>query len=227
MILLIRLVFSVSVVLLMAQNVFAEVPAETEIQLSPPMNVPHPEGQEPDDYEMAVFNPPKDVQDPGTHLMAPGDTYRYTFYTNPEYVNHPTKELKSAFAGVHFIDHDYDAEKGDQFPEWARVTFNGKPMMWYVPDMLKPMGYREGQEPYSSEFFEVESEEEAHPSGRMPAYLFDLMPIADEIKAGKLVVEITNLRSDGTDHTVESDAPFGDFIMLRVGNHFYWGDIEE
>jgi hypothetical protein len=201
---------------------------EGNIQLTSPMkNFPPVEkGFVRDDYEMAVFNVDTHKQEPGTHLIGPGDNYRYTFFTNPKYVNNPNVKLQSAMVGVHFIDKDWTENQGDAHSEWARVLFNGKPMTWFVPGMLVKSDYRKGDTPHSSELFEIEGECEAHSSCRYPAYVFDVTALEDEIKQGKLVIEVTNLRKDGTDHTQQSNAPFGDFILLRVGNHFVWS-VEE
>ena len=195
------------------------------VQLSPPPDgmPPVPDGWFRDDYEMAVFHPGK-PQEAGTHLRYPGDVYRYTFLTNPKYVDSSDMELKSAEVGIHFVDKDWTTKSGDAYPEWASIKINGHALDWVIPQGLAQTGYREGQTPYSSSHFEVQDEREAHPAGRFPAYIFDVTELADEIKSGKLVIEITNLRSDGQ---VDSDAPYGDFIVLRVGNHFVWGPVDK
>lgn len=74
--------------------------------------------------------------------------------------------------------------------------------------------------PFSTELFEAEDEAEAHPSGTLPGYIFNPLELEDAFKtSGKVVLEVTNVREDGT---IEGSAPFGDFIILRAGLHFQW-----
>jgi len=122
---------------------------------------------------------------------------------------------------VHIIDHDWSKEKGDTASEWGSILLNGRAVTTIVPEIIKEMGgYRVGQAPLNSAFLELECDSEIHPSGQMPAYIFSLKEIEDSIKrTGKIVIQITNLRSDGT---INGNTPFGDVIVNRTGLHLFW-----
>ena len=51
----------------------------------------------------------------------------------------------------------------------------------------------------------------------MPPYIFELTE--DAKKSKWLVFEVINLRKDGS---VDGDAPFGDFVVNRVGFHVWY-----
>jgi hypothetical protein len=180
-----------------------------------------PPGVEYSNHEQPTFHGSKNPQEPGTALNAPGDTWVYTFFIRDEYLDPEWKLTNESIAIVHITDHDWSKEKGDTANEWGSILINGKAVMTTLPEMLKQMGgYRFGQAPLNSAFLEIECGSEAHPSGQMPAYIFNLKDIEDSIKeAGKVVIQITNLRQDGS---INGTAPFGDFIVNRLGLHLFW-----
>jgi hypothetical protein len=164
-------------------------------------------------YECDTFTPGKpNVHLPGADLKGPGDLYRYTMFRDDKYANDPNYEVVHAIVGVH-ID-DYDASKdGDKEPEWGKILINGEPMNYpiiFPPDKRKPG---------SSEFMEMFSDIEISPNPKhlMPPYIFNVTELAKENKF--LVFEIMNLRKDGT---IDGDAPFGDFVVNRIGYHVWY-----
>ena len=51
----------------------------------------------------------------------------------------------------------------------------------------------------------------------IPPYIFDL---TEDVKKSKwLIVEVTNLRKDGS---VDCDTPFGDFVVNMFGYHVWY-----
>ena len=164
-------------------------------------------------YECDTFTPGKpNVHLPGADLAAPGDGYRYTIILNDQYADNPDYEIVQAFAGLH-ID-DYDAGKeGDKAPEWGRILINGKPMK---TTKIFPFDKRE---PQSSERLEMISDLEFSPNPKrlMPPYIFDLTELFKKDK--NVVFEITNVREDGS---IDSDAPFGNFVVNRIGCHVWY-----
>lgn len=181
---------------------------------------PLPPGHEKEDVENAIMPDTKKPQLPGLDLNGPGDVWRYTFFLDKKHLNDDWK-LTQAVVALHIVDPDYDREaKKDGAPEWARITVNGKPVKTWTPPFLAGIGYRKGQEPFSTELVELDDEAEAHPSGKPPAYIFNPLELEDAFKkAGKVVIEVTNVREDGS---IEGSAPFGSFIVLRSGLHFVW-----
>lgn len=167
-------------------------------------------------YEMPVFIDDKTPQGPGTHLNGPGDSYSYTFILDDKYTKSDKYRIKRAIFGVHVIDGDYDAQKGDQKPEWGSITMDGETREWMVPAHLKAE-YRLDQTPVNSNFYEIESDAEHQDA---PPYIYS---VADLLNDNMLKIKVTNLRSDGT---VDSDAPFGDFNVLRIGLHVWWEEIK-
>ena len=69
-----------------------------------------------------------------------------------------------------------------------------------------------------AEFLEIVGDEEISPEGaEIPPYIF---AITDAMKkSNQVTVEIINLRSDGT---TNSNAPYGNFIVNRVGCHVWY-----
>jgi hypothetical protein len=181
---------------------------------------PLPPGHETEDVENAIMPDLSKPQHPGLDLNGPGDLWRYTFFLDKKHLNDDW-ELTQAVVALHIIDPDYDKEaKKDGAPEWARITVNGKPVKTWAPPVLTATGYRKGQEPFSTELVELDDEAEVHPSGRMPAYIFNPLELEEAFKkTGKVIIEVTNVRQDGT---IEGSAPFGNFIVLRSGLHFVW-----
>ena len=165
-------------------------------------------------YECETFTPGKPNKHlPGTDLNGPGDTYRYTLIRDDEYANDPNYEIVNAVAGVHIDDYDWSKESGDREPEWGRILINGKPMKY---DIIFPTDKRK---PESSDFIEIVSDAEISPGGGplMPPYIFNVTEAAKKSK--KLVFEITNLRKD---RSVNGDAPFGNFVVNRIGYHVWY-----
>jgi hypothetical protein len=161
-------------------------------------------------YEMAVFKPPKGPQGPGTHLNAPGDTYRFTYIINDQYSKDPAYEVKRATFGLHILDPEYSKAYGDGPQEWGRILIDGKPRA-LVGRAFASKGLKEGE---IKDFMEMVGDPEAKGS---PPYIYT---VTDFVKDGKLVLEVTNLRKDGS---IDGDAPFGDFIVLRGGLHLFYG----
>ena len=67
-------------------------------------------------YEMAVFKAPDGPQGPGTHLNAPGDTYRFTYIINDKYSKDPNYVLKRTGFGVHILD-----PEGNKIELWEPI----------------------------------------------------------------------------------------------------------
>ena len=164
--------------------------------------------------EMAVFKPPIGPQEPGTHLNAPGDTYRYTYVLTNQYAMDPSYVVSRASIGIHIIDPEYTKETGDGPKEWGRITLDGKPYVWELSARNKKKGYRRGDKPELTNLVEMKSDPETI-SGS-PPYIFDVKRL---LKDNKLVLEITNLRKDGS---IDGDAPYGDFIVLRAVLHVFY-----
>jgi hypothetical protein len=166
-------------------------------------------------YGCDTFNPGKpNVHLPGADLNGPGDIYRYTLIRDDKYANDPNYEIVNATAGVHIDDYDWSKESGDKEPEWGRILVNGRPMTYVI--MFKETDKRE---PGSSEFVEMVSDAEISAEGGplMQPYIFDVTE--DAKKSKMLIFEVTNLRKDGS---TDSDAPFGDFVVNRIGYHVWY-----
>ena len=166
-------------------------------------------------YEFNTFTPGKpNVHVPGADLNGPGDVYRYTLIRDDKYANDPNYEIVNAIAGVHIDDYDWSRASGDKEPEWGRIRVNGRPMTYLI--MFKKTDKRE---PGSSEFVEMFSDAEISEEGGplMPPYIFNVTE--DAKKSKMLIFEITNLREDGS---VYGDAPFGSFVVNRIGYHVYY-----
>ena len=160
-------------------------------------------------YEMAVFKPPKGPQGPGTHLNAPGDTYRFTYIINDKYSKDPSYFINRAAFGVHILDPEYSKASGDGPQEWGRILIDGKPRA-LSENSFAAKGLKKGE---IKDFMEIASDPEAKGS---PPYIYNVI---DFVKDGTLVLEVINVRKDGS---IDGDAPFGDFILLRAGLHLYW-----
>ena len=166
-------------------------------------------------YEVDPFTPGKpNVHVPGADLNGPGDNYRYTLIRDDKYANDPSYYIFRATAGVHIDDYDWSREYGDKEPEWGRILVNGTPRTYLI--LFKKTDKRE---PGSSEFVEVVSDAEISAVGGSlsPPYIFDVTE--DAKKSKMLIFEITNLRKDGS---VDSDAPFGSFVVNRIGYHVWY-----
>jgi hypothetical protein len=164
-------------------------------------------------YEWDNFTPGKpNVQKPGADLQGPGDSYRFTVIRNDKWSNDPSLEVVRAMIGVHINDYDWSKESGDAKSEWGKILINGSPAQFVI---FSPVDKRK---PGSSEFLEIAGDEEISPEGaEIPPYIFF---VTDEMKKSKSVtVEIINLRSDGT---TNSNAPYGNFVVNRVGTHVWY-----
>ena len=152
------------------------------------------------------------VHKPGADLQGPGDSYRFTVIRNDKWANDPSLEVVQSMIGVHIDDYDWSKAGGDSKPEWGKILVNGKPAQYVI---FSPVDKRK---PDSSEFMEIVGDEEISPEGaEIPPYIF---VITDEMKKSKSVtIEIINLRSDGT---TNSNAPYGNFIVNRVGCHVWY-----
>jgi hypothetical protein len=153
---------------------------------------------------------------PGIHLNAPGDSYRYTFIIDDEYSNDPSDRIEIAQVGVHILDTDWNSESGDAAPEWGRILINGQTQDWVHLDFLEQFNYRSGETPSSSALYEIEDDNEVG-TVPLPPYIFDVTTIARRDRG--LTIEVINLRQDGS---MDSDAPFGDFDILRIGFAVTW-----
>lgn len=169
-------------------------------------------------YEMPNYIDQQQVG-PGTHLNAPGDTYRYTFLIDDKYSQNPDKyQVHNALIGVHILDTDWNAVTGDTKLEWGRILINGKTQNWIVPSFLKGSDYRDAHKPKNSGLYEMVDDYEIGNGKPIPAYIFDVTSLIKQ-EGNMLTIEVTNLREDGS---VDSDAPYGEFSVLRVGFHLNW-----
>ena len=165
-------------------------------------------------YEWENFTPGKpNVHLPGADLQGPGDSYRYTVIRDDKYANNPDYEVVNAVVGVHIDDYDWSAEKGDTKQEWGKILVDGKASKYKA---ILPTDKRK---PGSSEFMEMISDAEITPKGRplFPPYIFSIT--AEMKKSKTLVMEIVNLRKDGS---INSNAPYGNFVVNRIGVHVWY-----
>lgn len=167
-------------------------------------------------YEMPAFADNNIPQKSGTHLNGPGDNYRYTFFLHDKYAKNHNYRITKATFGVHILDSDYSKLTGDDIPEWGKITMDGKERKWITLPFLGK-NYKLGKTPSLSTVYEIESDME---NGGLPPYIYD---VTDLIQDHKLIIDITNVRKDGK---IYSDAPFGDFQVLRVGLHVWWEKME-
>ncbi|MFC1869257.1 hypothetical protein ACFL0H_14155 [Thermodesulfobacteriota bacterium] len=163
--------------------------------------------------EMAVFKPPHGPQEPGTHLNAPGDTYRYTYILDNKYAKDPSYVVSRASIGVHILDPEYSKTSGDGAKEWGRILLDGKALVWTIGPPQKKAGYRKNDTPGPTDLVEMKSDPEC---GGTPPYIFN---VTDLLRDNKLVLEVTNLRKDGS---IDGGAPYGDFTVLRAGLHVFY-----
>lgn len=167
-------------------------------------------------YESATFTPGHTQPHlPGADLAAPGDRYRFTLIRKDQYANDPNYGVVKAIAGVHIDDYDWSKESLDSEPEWGRILINGE-TKHYIN--LFPWDKRT---PESSNLLEIASDAEFSPADGdlIPPYIFD---VTEETKKSQwLVFEVINLRKDGST-SVQSDSPFGDFVVNRIGYHVWY-----
>lgn len=161
-------------------------------------------------YEWATFNPTApEAHAPGAVLSAPGDHYRYTVLRDDKYANSDDYEVTRAIVGFHI-----DASSPDQpSNRWGRIEINGEPRPYMV--MFKP----DTREVKLSDLVPIISDAElsGNPGSSLPPFVFD---VTDIINNGENVtVSITNLREDGGQ---DSDAPFGGFVVNRIGAHIWY-----
>ena len=164
-------------------------------------------------YEWDNFTPGKpNVHKPGADLQGPGDSYRFTVIRDDKWANDPAYEVVQSMVGIHIDDYDWSKEAGDAKPEWGKILVNGKPAGFVI---FSPVDKRK---PASSEFLEIVSDPEISPEGAsIPPYIF---VITEEMKKSKSVtIEIINLRKDGS---INSNAPYGNFIVNRIGCHVWY-----
>ena len=131
-----------------------------------------------------------------------------------KYANDPNYVILNAVAGVHVDDYDWSKASGDKNPEWGKILVNGKPMEYVI---ILPTDKRK---PALSDFVEMVSDAEISAEGGplMPPYIFN---VTEEAKKSKLLVfEVINLRQDGS---INGDAPFGNFVVNRIGYHVWYG----
>lgn len=157
-------------------------------------------------YEMEVFDIKSQVQSPGVHLAAPGDTYRYTYVINDEFAGNPEYKLERALFGVHILDPDFNKADGDSKPEWGTILIDGATATTV------------GKSGFKTDLLEIKSDPEI--ASGLPPYIFS---VADQIlDDGKMVLEVTNLnQKGGTDMSAE----YGDFNVLRAGLHLYYSKV--
>jgi hypothetical protein len=167
-------------------------------------------------YEWATYVPDSALL-PGADLNAPGDMIRHTIMIDDKYSKDPNYKILKVEVGVHIDDYDWSKGSGDQKPEWGSIRVNGRPMMnvIYSPD--------DKRKAESSIFMEIVSDVEMSPEGKAwPSYVFEWTgkSLAEAVKKKSFVVEVKNLRKDGS---VDSDAAFGNFVVNRMGLHVYYG----
>jgi hypothetical protein len=168
-------------------------------------------------YEMSIFTE-DGGQSGGLPLAYPGDSYGYTFVLNDEYSQDPTKYIKAAIVGIHIIDEDWQADRGDLAPEWGRILIDNQPQRWIKPAHLTAYDYHQGEEPQLSTTMEIQSEYEVSTyANGVPPYIFD---VTDQVeKNRRLKVDVINVNQGGT---TEYRRPFGDFTVLRIGLRVIW-----
>lgn len=171
---------------------------------------PAKEGETKVSYEMSTFDEVAQKQNGGAELNAPGDMYRYTYMVDDKYINDPAYKLERAIIGVHIIDDDF-VDGVDKEPEWGSITLDGKPQKWI---QFPVPGHRVDEKPAMTDLDEIDSDPE---QGGFPPYIFNVPELISD--DGKLVLEVKNLRKDGS---IKGDAPFGDFIVLRAGLHLFY-----
>lgn len=158
-------------------------------------------------YENATFTPGekgKNVQ-PGLDLAQPGDSYRYTIVLDDKCSNDPKYAIHSAIIGIHIDD-------TDKVDKWAKILIDGKTVTF------KPFLPFDKRGPIPSGLIKVISDKEFSPGERMmPPYILNVTDLMKKNK--KIVIEITNLRKDGS---IDGNAPFGSFIINRIGCHVYY-----
>lgn len=69
-------------------------------------------------------------------------------------------------------------------------------------------------------FVEMESDDVT--VGGSPPYIYTVTVLIKDDH--KLVLEVINLRKDGT---IDGSAPFGDFIVLRAGLHLFYAPVKK
>jgi len=164
-------------------------------------------------YEMGIFPLPNGPQKPGTHLNAPGDTYRFTYIINDKYSNDPNYVLVRTAFGVHVLDPEYTKAKGDGPKEYGRILIDGKPRE-YLKRSYAYKNLKESEKKGAQPFMEMASDPE---TGGAPPYIYDII---DQVKDdNKVVLEITNVRADGS---IDGNAAYGDFTVLRAGLHCFY-----
>ncbi len=166
---------------------------------------PAKEGETKRSYEMSMFNEDTSTQGPGIQLAVPGDTVRYTYVIDDEFINDPAYKLQRAVIGVHIIDDDLTAEGVDVNPEWGSIHLDGAP--------------RATRDEVMTDHLELASDHENE--RKLPPYIYNIPElIADD---GMLVLQVTNLNKDGG---MDMSAEYGDFNMLRAGLHLYYVKAE-
>ncbi len=161
-------------------------------------------------YEWSTF----DVQNPAAHapgavLSAPGDMYSYTVLMADEFALDPDYEIVRASIGIH-ID---DSDPSNPGRKWGRIEVNGAVHPFVI------FSKNDTRTPSDTDLVEIISDATltGRPGSSMPPYIFD---IKQELDAGRNVrISIINLRQDGT---LDSEAPFGGFVVNRVGAHVWY-----
>ncbi|WP_417672184.1 hypothetical protein [Roseibium sp.] len=171
---------------------------------------PAQDGETKVSHEMATLDVKTETNTGGAELNAPGDTWRYTFIIEDEYINNPNYEVARAIMGVDMLDDDY-VDGVDQEPEWGKILLDGEPRKWVE---LGAPGYREGEKSALTDLDEIDTLPE---TADLPPYVFFVPELIAE--DGRLVLEVTNVREDGS---IDGDAAYGDFIVLGAGIHVYY-----
>ncbi|PHR91735.1 MAG: hypothetical protein COA69_11150 [Robiginitomaculum sp.] len=161
-------------------------------------------------YEWATYNPnAPQARAPGAVLTAPGDSYRYTAIRDDDFAHNPDYEVLYAIVGFHLdsSDPEHPGEK------WAKVLVNGEARPFLVMFDL------DTRKTGSSGLLEVISDAQfsGEAGSSYPPFVYD---VTDILKTGADVnVQITNYRKDGQ---IEGDAPYGGFVVNRVGVHVWY-----
>lgn len=161
-------------------------------------------------YEWATFNPAAPAEHgPGAVLSGPGDMYRYTVLRDDKYAGNPEYEVVRALLGVHI-----DASKPDNpGKKWGRITINGTAYPYVVKSK------KDTRQPKATDFVAIISDAEltGSPGSSTPPFIYDVTELI--ARGENVTVEITNLREDGA---VNGTAPFGGFIVNRIGAHVWY-----
>ena len=170
-------------------------------------------------YEWSTY----DIENPAEHapgavLSAPGDMYSYTVIRSDNYANNEDYEIVKAIVGIHIDDATHSKLDTPNQQKWGRIEVNGEPRPFIVTIE------QDVRVAHPTELVEIISDQTltGEPGSSVPPYIFD---VKDDLENGKDVrVTITNLRKDGQ---IQSKAPFGGFVINRVGAHVWYKKLEQ